>query len=101
MLEDRIVERVLANLTEEERAHGIAYLAQPPVSGGTLVQFPRMEIEVLRPSWLAFVDGSPDRDWGHACRYLTVDDETGEIQSYAAQFPPFSPAEPRIWRVIH
>lgn len=99
MLEDRIVERVLTGLTADERA-GIVYLARPLASPGTRLNFPRLAIDVLRPSWLAFIDGTPDRDWGHPCRYLLIDDETGEIQSYPAQFPPFPSAEPWIWRVI-
>lgn len=101
MLEDRVVEQVLEHLAEQERAGGVAYLAESPIAPGTRLEFPRLVIEVLRPSWLAFIDGNPDRDWGHPCRYLLIDDETGDVRSYAAQFPPFRPAAPWRWRVIN
>ena len=38
---------------------------------------------------VAFVDLQPEANWGHDCRYLLVDPETGELQMVMAQFPPF------------
>ena len=80
---------------------GIAYLAAPRVEGGIRLELPRLVINVPKPSWLAFVDGEPDRDWGHDCRYLLIDDESGRIEPFPAQFPPFGPATPWRWRVVY
>lgn len=101
MLEDRIVELVVADLTQEERSGGVAYLAAPRVAGGTRLEFPRLVIDIPRLSWLAFIDGMPNFDWGHSCRYLVIEDETGQIGSYPAQFPPFGPSTPWRWRVFY
>jgi hypothetical protein len=87
--------------TVEERTSGIVYLAVPSFGPGTHLEFPRLVIEVLRLSWLAFIDRQPNSDWGHSCRYLLIDDETGEIRSYPAQFPPFAKTAPWRWQVVY
>ena len=101
MLEQEIVNLLVAELNAEERSGGVVYLAAPPVEGGTHLEFPRLEIEVPSPAWLAFIDGKPNHDWGHPCRYLLIDDVTGRVQSYPAQFPPFRPSAPWHWRVVY
>jgi hypothetical protein len=101
VLEEKIVELVVADLAPEERTGGIAYLAAPRVNRGTRLQLPRLVIDVPQPSWLAFIDGKPNSDWGHACRYLLIDDETGQILPFTAQFPPFHSTAPWRWRVVY
>ena len=101
MLESAVVELVLSHLAQRERDAGIAYLAAPPVGGGTSLQLPRLTVNVPRLAWLAFIDSKPEFDWGHDCRYLLIDDQTGEVRPYEAQFPPFRPESPWKWREIY
>jgi len=101
LLEEEIVELIISNLAPEERTGGIAYLASPCVNRGTRLELPRLVIDVSRPSWLAFIDGKPESDWGHDCRYLLIDDETGTAAPFLAQFPPFRRAAPWHWRAIY
>lgn len=101
MEEAKAVELVLSSLAQEERSAAIAYLATPPVTGGSSLELPRLTIHVPRPAWLAFIDREPDFDWGHDCRYLLIDDETGNVRDWRAQFPPFRPESPWSWRVVY
>jgi len=97
---NRVVERLLAELTLEEQAGGVAYLITSPIPAGTRLEFPRLEIEVPEVAWAAFIDRRPQSDWGHGCRYLLIDDETCEVRSFEAQFPPFRQGSPWQWRVV-
>jgi len=94
-------EIVLAQLTPVERAHGTAFLAATFVPRGARLQFPRLVIEVPWRAWLAFIDGEPNADWGHPCRYLLIGVENGETRSFPGQFPPFRVGSPWCWQVVH
>ena len=101
MSPDKAIERLLEALTQPEKASGVAYLSEAPMPAGTRLEFPRLAIEVERAAWAAFVDRQPHADWGHACRYLLIDDEGGRTRSFEAQFPPFRPGSPWKWRVVY
>ncbi|MCX6582939.1 MAG: hypothetical protein NT166_22410 [Candidatus Aminicenantes bacterium] len=44
----------------------------------------------FRQAWLFFVDDQPDANWGHHCRYVFVDAETGKYHVSNSLNPPDS-----------
>lgn len=41
-------------------------------------------------SWVFFIDDNPLANWGHSCRYVFVNTETGKIEVKTSNMPPFS-----------
>jgi len=100
-LEDDLVRTILAQLTSAERAGAVVYLKDTSVPAGSSLEFPRISIEVPWEARVVFVDRDPMANWSHACRYMLVDPERGEVQSHEAQLPPFRPGQGEHWRVIY
>jgi hypothetical protein len=61
------------------------------------------KISVRRPSILVFADDEPRANFGHDCRYLLYDAETGSFQrEVQARFPPIADAEqPKTLTAFH
>jgi len=95
---DEAVSIFLANLTPGEINQSVAYVATQVVTGKSL-KFPRISIIVPWHGFIAFVDRDPLANWSHSCRYILLNNETAEIRSFEAKFPPFHNDQMR-WRVI-
>jgi hypothetical protein len=90
-----------AQLTPAERACSLVYAFADPVPAGTELRFPHIKFKVPWEALLAFVDREPQANWGHSCRYLLLDRETGQVLSKEARFPPFRQEELRRWKVSY
>lgn len=101
MNQEKAIERLLVELTPREKATCVVHLNVAPIPALTRLEFPRLTIDVKRSAWVAFIDRKPFSDWGHSCRYLLIDDESGETRSYEAEFPPFRPGSPWKWQVVY
>ena len=88
-------------LAPEELNSGVAYAEETPIPAGERLRFPRIDIVVPWPAYLAFVDREPLANWGHSCRYVLINRDTGELSSNEARFPPFHTGKDLHWRVIH
>jgi hypothetical protein len=97
---EQLVAILLAALTPEEREEAAVYAANESASAGTVLRFARTAITAPRESFLGFVDRDPMANWGHSSRYVVISCETGEIQSFEAQTPPFD-EEGAIWHVVY
>jgi hypothetical protein len=95
----RTVDLLLAQLTEDERAHAIVYLDDEIRQAGAGI-VGGVEISSASPYRLAFVDKRPGSNWMHPCRYLVVDDLTGTVTSAEADRPPVFAALPPSWHVV-
>jgi hypothetical protein len=100
---DELVARLVEELEEAERAGGVAYFLEEPIAANTPLNVPRLDTPAPFEALLGFVDREPSANWGHSCRYLLIDRQTGkEVVSIEAQLPPFMPAdEHRQWRVAY
>jgi hypothetical protein len=92
---------LLAQLTYEERAHGVLYASPKPIPAGTTLKIAAKEIVVPWNALLAFCDSEPMANWGHPCRYLLTNQANGEIFSINARFPPFRKKSSSGWRIVH
>jgi hypothetical protein len=105
LLSGSLREAVLARCTAEEIRSCVVYVTSDPFSSGTTLRFPGLTLELPWDGFLAFVDLDPMANWGHACRYVLINPNTGEAKSIAAQFPPFGPernSEPKYhWRLLY
>jgi hypothetical protein len=97
---DRIVAIVLASLSSEESKVSVVYLDVQEFPAGTVIEIDGTEVRVPWLSRIAFVDLQPTANWGHACRYLFLNPETGDLQQMLARFPPFLRGVPQTLRVI-
>ncbi len=95
-----VAERALEMLSPQERQSGAAYLDETEIPAGTVLALDTHKVISPGPCALVFVDQAPGVNWGHACRYLLVDRQTKEVQSIAAQFPPFLRSTPPTLRLI-
>jgi hypothetical protein len=99
--EDELNSILDAQLTRPERAGSVVYVFTGLIPGGTKLEFPRASLEVPWEARLAFIDREPRANWGHSCRYVLINRETGEIRSLEARFPPFRREELRRWKVVY
>jgi hypothetical protein len=83
---DRIA---VASLAEEERPRGVVYVDDRALEPGDELEVDRGRVQVGAPTVVAFVDLEPGVNWGHRCRYVLVDRESGDVRAIDAQFPPF------------
>lgn len=99
---EQLVATLVEQLDEAELAGGVAYYALEHVAAGAPLGAPGLDATAPFEALLGFIDREPLANWGHACRYLLVDRETGkEVASIEAQLPPFGPAATRQWRVAY
>lgn len=90
-----------SELTADERANGVAYIAETAIAAGTELKFPGVSIHVPWNAYLAFIDRQPMANWGHAARYIVVNRENGEARSYETRLPPFGQQSEFHWRVVY
>jgi hypothetical protein len=90
-----------AQLNRAEREKGVVYLSTEPVKTGARLDFPQCQIEVPWDAILAFVDREPTANWGHSARYILVNRDTGDTQSFEARFPPFQRGDARRWSLFY
>jgi hypothetical protein len=97
--QDVLVESLLAELDDRERARAVVYYSDEPVAAGSSIGAPRVDAVAPWDAQLGFVDREPTANWTHSCRYLLVNSETKEVISIEAQLPPFGPGDRRHWHV--
>ena len=98
---EKCVPILKAHLTPEELNRGVGYAAETPIPAGERLRFPRIDIEVPWPAYLAFVDRQPGANWAHSCRYILISRDTGDVASYEARFPPFHTGKDIHWRMVY
>jgi hypothetical protein len=98
---DEFVSTLKSKFTADERANGVAYAVETPIAAGTQLKFPGVSIDVPWDAYVAFIDREPMANWGHAARYVLVNYENGEAQSYEARLPPFREESELHWRVVY
>jgi hypothetical protein len=97
---DAIAKRALEQLAPDERDTSVVYLDERILPAGATVEIDGRAVPVRGPSVLAFVDLEPRLNWGHRSRYLLVDAESGDVESFDARMPPFLRGVPATLRVV-
>jgi len=97
---DQITAEVLAALGPEERKSSAVYLDQAAVKAGSTVEIDRKLVQVPFDSVVVFVDMQPQSNWGHPCRYLLIDRESGATECINASYPPFLRGASKTLRLI-
>ena len=92
---------LLEQLTQAERQRAIVYELSDTVLKGTVLPLPHQTINVPADALVAFIDQEPTANWGHACRYVLVELNTGRISSWEARFPPFGIQLGFEWQVAY
>ena len=97
---DEVAAKAVAQLSADERKSGVLYVDHHELPAGSTLAIDGREVAVRRPSAIAFVDRVPQANWGHSCRYLLIDLESGQVESIEAQSPPFLRSVPATLRMI-
>lgn len=84
-----IARKAIAAIQKEQLQGAVLYLDRRVIAPGEAVRTGRSTLTAERPSALAFLDLAPEANWGHPCRYLLIDLETGAVQATDATHPPF------------
>ena len=97
---DRILQVVLGDLPEDQRRSCVVYLDERLVPAGAGISVNGGEVRVPWPAVMLFVDLEPTVNWGHACRYVLLGAEPGEVQAVGARFPPFLQGMPETMHIL-
>jgi hypothetical protein len=89
LTQSEIASVVLAQVPEARRTHSVVYLDQRIRLPGSEIEIDYKKLRLDGPTEIGFVDLEPEMNWGHSCRYVLVNTETGEHQNIDAHFPPF------------
>lgn len=87
-------------LAADDRRRAVVYLDSTVVPGGSRVEIDGAVRTMHRDTAVAFVDDMPGANWGHPCRYLLMDVDTGDVEVVPAHLPPFIRGVPRTLRVV-
>jgi hypothetical protein len=96
-----LLKLVKAQLSPSELEDCVVYLLPTPAAAGSTIGFPGGSISVPRVASVAFIDLLPLANFGHPCRYVVIESETGETRSTESRFPPFRPSLKNEWRVVY
>ena len=78
------------------------YLDRRTVAAGERLGPAFQELRAPRPSVLVFADDEPTANFGHSCRYLLFDPESGELHTeLPARFPPWEARIPASLEPFH
>jgi len=99
--ERRILE-ILRNRLGAERLDGaIVYLAQEPLRADASAEMGDVTLVAPWDSCVAFADLEPGVNWGHACRYFLIGEDSEAVCEFAAQMPPFLKPDGPAFRLLH
>ena len=97
---EKVRQFVLDAVPPKELKSSILYYDEQVLPANTEIEIDGQKFAMPSTGVVAFVDLEPRVNWGHACRYLLVNIETGETRTVDAQFPPFLRGYPDTLRVI-
>lgn len=89
-----IAEVVLAQVPEARRAQPVVYLDPAVKAAGSEIEIDYKKVQLEAPTIVGFIDLEPEMNWGHPCRYVLVNPESGQHREIDAHFPPFLRASP-------
>lgn len=87
--ETEIANVVLAQLPEARREQSVVYLDQRVHPAESDIEIDYKKVRLNARTMVGFIDLEPEMNWGHPCRYVLVDSESGEHRNVDAHFPPF------------
>ena len=86
---EQIIEAALDHISEEERPQSAIYLDRRVVPKDEPLEVDRKTIPSPFDAAVVFIDLAPALNWGHACAYLLIDVDSGDLEQIDAEFPPF------------
>jgi len=95
------IETLTSRLTEHERRCAVVYAAEKQIPAGTQIEFPGTQIKFPTDSFLGFIDGEPEANWGHKARYVVMSLEGSDYQSVEVRLPPFKCGVDISWRIVY
>jgi hypothetical protein len=99
-LERRVLDKVRDALGAERLEQSIVYLDHDLKQTAERVTAGDVVIDLPWDAHIAFVDLEPMANWGHACSYLAIRREGGDVLEFAARMPPFLKAGASAFRLL-
>jgi hypothetical protein len=66
------------------------YISKMPLKKGETIKAitKTYQVDALASSWVFFIDDAPRANWEHPCRYVFVDEDTGNYTVIEGKTPP-------------
>lgn len=87
--DQRILDVVFVTLGSEEMTGAIVYLRAEPLSRVVQLEVGDAVIDAPWDAHVVFVDLDPGANWGHACCYLAIRQDSEDVVTVPARMPPF------------
>ncbi|MHC4692712.1 MAG: hypothetical protein ACYS67_08215 [Planctomycetota bacterium] len=96
----RICELALDAMSTEDRSKQVVYVDETVHSSQSDLYIGKTCLRLAYDAVVVFIDEEPGVNWGHACRYLIYNIETGELSEVRESFPPSLTEAPRTYRLV-
>jgi hypothetical protein len=98
----RIRDRAFGAVEPDRLGRTNLYLDRRVIEAGEELGPAFQRLTAARPSVLVFADDEPTANFGHPCRYLLFDPESGELHAeLPARFPPWRERIPETLQAFH
>jgi len=97
---DKVKEIVLQTMTESLRTRAVFYIDEATYPKGAEFVVGRNHYLMSSDTIMVFIDEEPGKNWGHNCRYLFFDVDSGEVREIREQFPPSLTRIAKTFKVI-
>ena len=100
-IEEYILDKVRDHLGPAQLETVIVYLDQDLKHTGEQVSFGNVNVTLPWEGYIVFVDLDPKANWGHACSYFVIGQDSHEFLEIAAEMPPFLKAEASSFNLLN
>ena len=99
---DKIKADAVKQLTSENINSTNLHIDEKIFSPGDIIQSGKIQISIEKETVMVFADDDPLRNWGHPCRYLLYDANSGELYNTVdSRFTPYLIDPPQSFKVFH
>ena len=97
---NKVKKIVLELISESFRTKSVFYIDEAIYPKGTEFAVGKNRCRMDSDTIMVFVDEEPGKNWGHSCRYLFFNVNSGEVSEIPEQFPPSLTKIPETFKVI-
>lgn len=82
-------QKIVEKNYKEKNNDNLIYCATEIVKGKSKIEIGKKSISTPeKPSWFFFIDNYPSANWGHSCKYIFIDVQTGKSKEIKHNMPP-------------
>jgi hypothetical protein len=97
---NKVKEIVMQSVQKHVQNNAVFYIDESIYPKGTEFTIGTNRYQMPSDTIMVFVDEEPGKNWGHNCRYLFFDVNSGQVTGVREQFPPSLTKIPQTFKVI-